>query len=158
MAVGVQPDWICRKSAALELFSNINKKPSIQAEAYTRLTSELYEQALGPYREEGATKWGLTLEGESIGYYPSVVFKTRLLPLFDITIGYDRRIFDLITDLYLLDYADLITNKLKRRLTMRQIFENKVKGLFDVFFEMKSTKIIVILMKKMYRNFLVLSL
>jgi len=97
------------------------------------LTSELFGRALGPYRDE-TSKWGLTLEGESIGYYPSVVFKTRLLPLFDITIGYDRRIFDLITDLYLLDYADLIANRLNRRLTMRQVLANKVKGLFFDFF------------------------
>ncbi|UJR07594.1 hypothetical protein I4U23_011882 [Adineta vaga] len=128
LAVRVKPDWICRKSAALEILSNPNRKPSIQAEAYTRLTSELYAEALAPYHDKETTKWGLTLEGESIGYYPSVILRTRLLSLFDITIGYDRRIFDVVTDLYLMDYVDLLTNKLHQRLTVRQVVDNKVRG------------------------------
>ncbi|CAF1137899.1 unnamed protein product [Adineta steineri] len=124
LAVRVKPDWICRKSAALEILSNPNRKPSIQAEAYTPLTSELYSQALAPYRDKDS-KWGLTLEGESIGYYPSMILKTRLLSLFDITVGYDRRIFDVISDLYLLDYADLLINRSKR-LTVQQVLSHKV--------------------------------
>ncbi|CAF1583412.1 unnamed protein product [Adineta ricciae] len=128
VAVRVKPDWVCRKSAALEVLSNPERKPSVQAEAYTRLTSDLYVQALGPYHDKETTKWGLTLEGEAIGYYPSVILKTRLLPLFDITIGYDRRIFDVVTDLYLLDYVDLLTNRAKQRLTVKQVLDNKVKG------------------------------
>jgi hypothetical protein len=74
------------------------------------------------------------LEGESIGYYPSVAKKKRVLSLFDITLGYDRRLFDLITDVHLTDYVDQITNKLNQRLTIEQVFQNKVKGLFDFFF------------------------
>jgi len=134
-AIGVKPDWICRKSPALELLSNPKRKPSIRAEAYTRLSAELYGQALVPYRDEETTKWGLTLEGESIGYYPAVADTTRILPLFDITIGYDRRYFDLITDMHLTDYVDQITNKSNQRLTMDQVIQNKVTGLF--FFQNK---------------------
>ncbi len=133
LAIGIKPDWICRKSPALELFSNPERKPSIRAEAYTPITAELYGQALAPYRDGETSKWGLTLEGESIGYYPSVATKKRLLPLFDITIGYDRRLFDLITDVHLTDYVDQITNKLNERLTIEQVFQNKIKGLFDSF-------------------------
>ncbi|CAF3054167.1 unnamed protein product [Rotaria socialis] len=126
-ATGIQPDWVCRKSPALELFSNSNRKPSICAEAYTTLTAELYGQALAPYRDEETSKWGLTLEGESIGYYPSVASKKRVLSLFDISLGYDRRFFDLITDKHLTDYVNKITNKHNQRLTINQILRKKVK-------------------------------
>jgi hypothetical protein len=134
VAIGVKPDWICRKSPALELFSNPHRKPSILAEAYTRLTSELYGQALAPYRDEETSKWGLTLEGESIGYYPSIANVRRVAPLFDITLGYDRQLFDLITDVHLTDYVDQIINNKNQRLTIEQVFEDKVRGLFDFFF------------------------
>jgi hypothetical protein len=129
-AIGVKPDWICRKSPALELFSNPHRKPSVRAEAYTPLTSDLYVQALAPFRNEETSRWGLTLQGESIGYYSSIAEKKRLLPLFDITMGYDRRYFDLITDAHLTDYVDQITNRLNQRLTIAQVFQNKVAGLF----------------------------
>lgn len=130
VAVGIKPDWTCRKSPALELFSNPQRKPSIRAEAYTSLTSELYGQALAPYHDAETSKWGLTLEGESIGYYPSVAEKKRVLPLFDITVGYDRRYFDLINDVHLTDYVDQITNRLNQRLSIEQVSQQKVKGSF----------------------------
>ncbi|CAF1539478.1 unnamed protein product [Rotaria sp. Silwood1] len=128
VAIDVEPDWVCRKSPALELFSNPRRKPSVCAEAYTTITSELYGQALAPYRDEETSKWGLTLEGESIGYYPSIAHKKRLLALFDITIGYDRRFFDLITDVHLPDYVDKITNKNKQRLTVKQALRKRFRG------------------------------
>ena len=49
-------DWICRKSPALELFSNPDRKLSIRAEASTLLTVELYSQALAPYDDEETSK------------------------------------------------------------------------------------------------------
>lgn len=124
----MKPDWICRKSPALELLLNPKQKPSIHAEAYTKLTSELYGQALAPYRDDETSKWGLTLIGESIGYYPSIANTKRVLPLFDITLGYDRRYFDIITDVHLTDYVDHITNKLNQRLSIEQVLQDKVKG------------------------------
>jgi hypothetical protein len=124
----VEPDWICRTNPALELFSDPQRRPSISAEAYTTVTAELFGQALAPYHDAEKSKWGLTLEGESIGYYPSIANNRRVLSLFDITIGYDRRLFDLITDVHLTDYADKITNKVNQRLTINQVFHNKVKG------------------------------
>lgn len=123
-------DWLCRTSPALELFSNPQHRPSIRAEAYTSITSELYGQALAPYRDPEKSKWGLTLEGESIGYYPSVAEKKRVLPLFDITVGYDRRYFDLINDLHLTDYVDPITNRHNQRISFEQVLREKVQGLF----------------------------
>jgi hypothetical protein len=72
----------------------------------------------------------LTLEGESIGYYPSVANNKRILPMFDITLGYDRRYFDLITDLHLTDYVDKIIDKSNQRLTIQQVVKNKIKGSF----------------------------
>ncbi|CAF4621590.1 unnamed protein product, partial [Rotaria sp. Silwood2] len=127
-AIGVEPDWVCRKSPALELFSNPRRKPSLCAEAYTTLTSELYGQALAKYRDEETSKWGLTLEGESIGYYPSVANRKRVLSLFDITLGYDRRFFDLITDVHIPDYIDKIINKNNQRLTVKQVLRKRFRG------------------------------
>ncbi|CAF1305330.1 unnamed protein product [Rotaria sordida] len=132
MAIGVEPDWVCRKSPALELFSNPRRKPSLSAEAYTTLTSELYGQALAQYRDEETCRWGLTLEGESIGYYPSVAHRKRVLSLFDITIGYDRRFFDLVTDVHLPDYVDKITNNNKQRLTVKQVLRKRFRGMSPV--------------------------
>jgi hypothetical protein len=130
LAIGVKPDWICRKSPALELFSNPHRKPSVRAEAYTPLTSDLYVQALLPFRDTKTSRWGLTLLGESIGYYSSITEKQRLLPIFDITMGYDRRYFDLITDSHLTDYVNQITKRLDRPLTVEQLFQKKLTGLF----------------------------
>lgn len=111
-------DWRCRKSPALELFDNPFRKPSIIAEGYTEITEELYAEALFPYHDVERTKWGLSLEGESIGYYPSVVRSARLMSLFDMTIGYDRRYFDVITDAHLGLYQDRL---LSRRVTFEEI-------------------------------------
>lgn len=133
VAVNEKADWLCRTSPALELFSNPQRRPSIRAEAYTSITSELYGQALAPYRDPEKSKWGLTLEGESIGYYPSVAEKKRVLPLFDITVGYDRRYFDLINDVHLTDYVDQITNRHNRRVSFERVLREKVKGLFCMF-------------------------
>lgn len=134
VAVAVQPDWICRKSPALEILSYPDSKPSICAEAFTPITAELFGQALAPYRDEETSKWGLVLEGESIAYYPSVANKKRVLSLFDITLGYDRRFFDVVTDVHLTDYVYKITNEHYQRLTVHQVLRKKVKGLFPLFF------------------------
>ena len=88
------------------------RKPSILAEGYTEITEELYGEALSPYRDVERTKWGLILEGESFGYYPSVVRSGRLMSLFDITVGYDRRHFDVITDAHLGDYKERLLSRL----------------------------------------------
>ena len=130
MALDQKPDWICRTSPALEIFSNPQRRPSIRAEAYTYITSELYGQALAPYHDLEKSKWGLTLEGESIGYYPSVAATKRVLPLFDITVGYDRRYFDLVNDLHLTDYVDQIINRNNQRLTIGQLRQQKDRSLF----------------------------
>jgi hypothetical protein len=71
------------------------------------------------------------LEGESIDYYPSVAEKKQVLLLFDITGGYDRRYFDLITDVHLTDYVDQIANRLNQQLSIEQVLQQKVKGLLD---------------------------
>ena len=139
VAVGIKPDQVCRKSPALELFSNPRRKPSIRAEAYTKLTTELYAQALGPYRDEEQSKWGISLEGESIGYYPTAADQRRLMTLFDITVGYDRRLFDLITDVHLSAYVDRIINKSSQRLTLHQLMQDKVVGSSNIFFSSEAT-------------------
>ena len=141
VAVNENPDWICRTSPALELFANPQRRPSIRAEAYTSITSELYGQALAPFRDPEKTRWGLTLEGESIGYYPSVAEKKRVLPLFDITVGYDRRYFDLINDVHLTDYVDSITNRNHQRLSIPQVLRGKVRGRFVVFCPMRRKRL-----------------
>lgn len=120
-------DWLCRKSPALELFSlSSERKPSILAEAYTTLTYELYGQALSPYHDGKTGKWGLTLEAESVGYYPSIVQNHRLLSLFDLTLGYDRRYFDLITDRRLPIYYHRITHQ---RLTIEEVLTKKNRSI-----------------------------
>ena len=131
MAMDQKPDWICRRSPALEIFSSPQRRSSIRAEAYTSITSELYGQALAPYHDSETSKWGLPLEGESIGYYPSVAATKRVLPLFDITVGYDRRYFDLVNDFHLTDYVDQITNRHNKRLSIEQLQQQKNKGLFS---------------------------
>ena len=127
----VEPDWICRASPALELLSNSKQKPSILSEAYTPITSEMYGQALAPYRNGQTSKWGLTLEGESIGYYSSIREQKRFLPLFDLTLGYDRDLFDLVNDKHLGDYVDRIINKENQRLTIEQLMQNKLNNSAD---------------------------
>jgi hypothetical protein len=94
-------DWRRQTSPALELFDNPRRKPSIIAEGYTGITAELYAKALFPFHDGERTKWGLSIEGESFGYYPSVLRSARLMPLFDITVGYDRRHFGVIDDAHL---------------------------------------------------------
>ena len=121
-------DWMCRKTPALEILSHTHRRPSIMAEAYTTLTAELFGRALSPYRDGQKSKWGLTLVGESVGYYPSVIENRRFLPLFDITLGYDRRLFDLVTDVHLTDYVERIVDKTSHRLTASQVMLNKVEG------------------------------
>jgi hypothetical protein len=73
------------------------------------------------------------IEDKSIGYNPSLGKKKLIISLFDITLGYDRRFVDLIRATHLTDYVDKITNKFHQRLTIKQVFENKVKSLFDFF-------------------------
>ena len=121
-------DWMCRKTPALEILSHSHWRPSIMAEAYTKLTAELFGRALSPYRDGQNSKWGLTLVGESVAYYPSVMHHRRFLPLFDITLGYDRRLFDLVTDVHLTDYVQRIVNKTSHRLSIPQVMHNKVQG------------------------------
>ena len=139
-AVGVKPDLICRKSPALELFSNPHRKPSVRAEAYTRITSDLYVRGLLPFRDGETSRWGITLLGESLGYYSSIAEKQRLLPIFDITMGYDRRYFDLITDAHMTDYVDQITNRSHKRLSYESVLGKKVQGLFIIVLILQITQ------------------
>jgi hypothetical protein len=115
------------------LFSNPVRKPSINAKASIPLNAELYSQALAPYDDEETSKWGLTLDGRSTGYYSSVGNRKLVLSLFDITLGNDRRFVDVITATHLTDYVDKITNEFNQRLTIKQVLKNKIKSLSDFF-------------------------
>jgi hypothetical protein len=122
-------DWQCRKSPALALLVNRQRRPvSMVAEGFTNLTHELYGVALSPYHDGEHTQWGLSLEGESIGYYPSAALHHRVRSLFDITVGYDRRYFDLVTDRHLNEYVDRIVGRAGQRLSIEQVLGRKVKG------------------------------
>lgn len=118
----------CKRSPALELFDNQEKKPSLMTEAYTDLTFELYGDALFNYHDGKTTKWGLALEGESFGYYPTFARLDRISSLFDITVGYDRRYFDLINDQHLEPFVDAIINRSNKRLTIEQVIRQKKRG------------------------------
>jgi hypothetical protein len=90
----------CVTSPALELFMYGPPYPSLITEGFPRITKELYSDILSQHFRSPNSVWGLSFNGESIQYYPWAGTKS-LLSLFDITQGYDRDLYDVITDAYL---------------------------------------------------------
>jgi hypothetical protein len=90
----------CVTSPALELFMNGPPYPSLITNGYGRVTKELYSDVLSQHFRSSDSIWGLSLTGESIQYYPWAGTKS-LLSLFDITQGYDRKLYDTIMSEYL---------------------------------------------------------
>jgi hypothetical protein len=90
----------CVTSPALELFMHGPPYPSLITNGYARVTKELYGDVLSQHFRSSDSIWGLSLNGESIRYYPWSGTKS-ILSLFDITQGYDRDLYDVITDAYL---------------------------------------------------------
>jgi hypothetical protein len=90
----------CVLSPALELFMYGPPYPSLMTNGYAIITKELYSDVLSQYFRSPSSTWGLSLNGESIRYYQWAGTKS-LLTLFDITQGYDRDLYDVISDAYL---------------------------------------------------------
>lgn len=89
----------CIKSPALALFTNGLIYPSLRTNGYTAMTQELFSDILFVKYRSPESVWGLSFNWESIGNYPWAGDKA-LLSLFDVTEGYDRRMYHVITDSY----------------------------------------------------------
>jgi hypothetical protein len=90
----------CVKSPALELYLNGPPYPSLITNGYAIITKELYADILSQYYRTVDSIWGLSLTAESVQNYPWAGTKS-LLSLFDITMGYDRDLYDIIKIEYL---------------------------------------------------------
>jgi hypothetical protein len=90
----------CVTSPALELFMYGSPYPSLITNGFGRITKELYGDVLSQHFRSPNSVWGLSLIGESIQYYPWAGTKS-ILSLFDITHGYDRDLYNVITNAYL---------------------------------------------------------
>ncbi|CAF1098741.1 unnamed protein product [Didymodactylos carnosus] len=111
-------DIHCKSSHSLNLFRNAMKNqssysyPSVIIEGLTKITDELWINVLSKYRSHD-TMWGMLFNGESIAYYPWAG-DYKKIRLFDITMGYDRSLYDIATPGYVLEYAQMIIKKPKR--------------------------------------------
>ena len=101
------PTVECVTSLALELFSHGASYPSLIARGYTAIVRDHFAHLLTRDYRSPESIWGLSLNWESIGNYPWSGDKT-VLALFDITTGYDRRLYDIIEQSYLSDNLNYI--------------------------------------------------
>jgi hypothetical protein len=90
----------CITSPALELFMHGPPYPSLRTNGYAPLTKELFGDVLSQHFRSPDSIWGLSLNGESVRYYPWSGTKS-LLSFFDVTQGYDRHLYDVVSEGYL---------------------------------------------------------
>jgi hypothetical protein len=95
----------CITSPALDLFSHGAPYPSLTTNGYTPVVRDLFADTLSRNYRSSESIWGLSLNWESIRNYPWSGDKT-MVALFDITEGYDRRLYDIIADSYFSYDAD----------------------------------------------------
>ncbi|CAF3122259.1 unnamed protein product [Rotaria sp. Silwood2] len=98
----------CIKSPALELLANGPPYPSIIAPGRIPVISKLFADVIFRRYRSSDSIWALVLEDEPITYYPWGAEK-RIFPLFDLTVGYDRILYHVVTPAYLLRYKDKLT-------------------------------------------------
>jgi hypothetical protein len=99
----------CIISPALELFMHGPPYPSLQTDGYINIDKKLFGDVLSEHYRSSNNIWGLSLNGESIRYYPTAG-KKSILSFFDITQGYDRHLYDVITDAYPHEQKNLMQN------------------------------------------------
>ncbi|CAF1372739.1 unnamed protein product [Didymodactylos carnosus] len=104
-----RPEYVCKRSFALDLFLSNSSYPSIIAEGATPLDDKLYVNVLNKSFRSNDSIWGLIFNFESIIYYPWAGDRKRL-KLFDITYGYDRSLYDLTPRPWLFACIDRLTN------------------------------------------------
>ena len=90
----------CTMSPALELFMQGPPYPSLLMYGYPPVLKELFADVLTRSFRSAESVWTLSLDGESISYYPWSG-NTSILSLFDMTRGYDRHLYDVISPAYL---------------------------------------------------------
>ena len=102
----------CWKSPALDLFLNRSSSyPSIRSNGYLRRIEKLFREILSPHFRSSNSIWGLSFNWESIGNYP-IAGDRSFLSVFNITEGYDRHLYHVITDSYLFyDVQNLLKNQ-----------------------------------------------
>ena len=74
--------------------------PSLITNGYAPLAKELFADVLTRSFRSSDSIWAMSLNGESITYYPWAG-NASILSLFDITEGYDRDLYDLTSPAYL---------------------------------------------------------
>jgi hypothetical protein len=94
----------CIKSPALELFTHGSPYPSLRTNGAYQNEKELFGNVLTRHYRSPESIWGLYFNWESIVYYPWSGEKSTL-SFFDITQGYDRYLYDVAVDAYLLSYV-----------------------------------------------------
>ncbi|CAF0780441.1 unnamed protein product [Didymodactylos carnosus] len=107
-----KPDILCQSGVSLDLFGRNNGQfksyPSILTNKMLVLDDKLWRDVLSQFRSYDSV-WGFHFDGESIDYYPWAS-EYKKLRLFDVTMGYNRQLYDWITPGYLLHYVPNITN------------------------------------------------
>jgi hypothetical protein len=100
----------CIKSPALDLFTHGPPYPSLRIDGKSRIENKLFGNVLTLHYRSPESIWGLYFNWESIGYFPWSGDKS-ILSFFDITQGYDRYLYDVAVDAYLLRHvSSLIPN------------------------------------------------
>lgn len=98
----------CVKSPALELFLKGPTYPSVIVHGQYPIDGQLFGDSLSKKYRSPDSIWALRLFGESISYYPWSGSKS-ILSLFDITWGYDRHLYHIATNEYLMTDQDRLT-------------------------------------------------
>ncbi|CAF2941354.1 unnamed protein product [Rotaria sp. Silwood2] len=111
-----QSNLQCKRGFTLDLFLkkyDNSAYPSIIADPLVPISKELYIDVLYNNFRSCDSMWGFIFNFESISNYPWAA-DSQNLKLFDITLGYDRSVYDLIPAPWLFNYVEQLTFNSKR--------------------------------------------
>ncbi|CAF4372515.1 unnamed protein product [Rotaria sp. Silwood2] len=111
-----QSNLQCKRGFTLDLFLkkyDNSAYPSIIADPLIPISKELYIDVLYNNFRSCDSMWGFVFNFESISNYPWAA-DSQNLKLFDITLGYDRSVYDLIPAPWLFNYVEQLTFNSKR--------------------------------------------
>lgn len=97
----------CQTSRALDAFDSNRSSPSLLVDRY-RLSKKLFAATLHRSFRSSSSVWAFAFTYESIRYYPWAGNRP-LLSLFNLTMGYDRNLYDILTPSYLSTYLTRVT-------------------------------------------------
>lgn len=118
--VSGQQVYQCRTTRSIEAFNDTKIYPSVAVHRFSISRGGLHTVLSKQFRSLTSV-WGFSFSHESIIYYPWAA-NQYLLQLFNITTGYNRKMYDVLLPVYLHMYIPALT---KNRLTLNQVLKDK---------------------------------